>query len=145
MQDLLYIGSVRRAAQQMVTSDESAPRQGFTPLHTAASHSSFQSHLVTADLLEAGAPLEAVDDEGRTPLLVALDRNRKEAIEVLIAAGMHHHIKTLSASVTVPLINLFACHCPCVAALLKICMLKIALKGLPDSLQFLIGHVTPVG
>ena len=72
----------------MVTSDESAPRQGFTPLHTAASHSSFQSHLVTADLLEAGAPLEAVDDEGRTPLLVALDRNRKEAIEVLIAAGM---------------------------------------------------------
>jgi len=61
--------------------------QGFSPLHTAASHSSFQSHLVTADLLEAGAPLEAVDDEGRTPLMVALEGNRKEAIDVLIAGG----------------------------------------------------------
>ncbi|EIE19246.1 hypothetical protein COCSUDRAFT_83594 [Coccomyxa subellipsoidea C-169] len=47
-----------------------------------------QSHLVTADLLEAGAPLEAVDEEGRTPLLAALDGNRKEAIDVLIAAGV---------------------------------------------------------
>lgn len=61
--------------------------QGYTPLHTAASHSSFQSHLVLADLMEAGADLEAVDEEGRTPLLVALDGNRKEAIDVLIAGG----------------------------------------------------------
>lgn len=63
--------------------------QGFTPLHTAASHSSFQAHLVLADLLEGGADMEAQDNEGRTPLLLALEGNRKEAIDVLIATGMH--------------------------------------------------------
>lgn len=61
--------------------------QGFTPLHTAASHSSFQAHLVLVDLLESGAEVEAVDNEGRTPLLLALEGNRKEAIDVLLAAG----------------------------------------------------------
>lgn len=127
----------------MVTSDERAPRQGFTPLHTAASHSSFQSHLVTADLLEAGAPLEAVDDEGRTPLLVALDRNRKEAIEVLIAAGIPPPHKDPQCLCNGSLYQSFACHCPCGVALLKMCIVKIALKGPPNSLQ--IGHVALVG
>jgi ankyrin repeat protein len=40
-----------------------------------------------ADLLEEGADIEAADEEGRTPLLLALESNRKEAIDVLIAAG----------------------------------------------------------
>ena len=40
-----------------------------------------------ADLLEAGADIEAVDEEGRTPLLLALEGNRKETVDVLLKAG----------------------------------------------------------
>ena len=72
---------------ELILTYENTILQGYTLLHTAASHSSFQSHLILADLMKAGAALEAVDDEGRTPLLVALDGNRKEAIDVLIAGG----------------------------------------------------------
>ena len=61
--------------------------QGLTPLHTAAMHSSFQSHLVAAELLAQGADAEAPDGCGRTPLLLALESNRKEAIDALLAAG----------------------------------------------------------
>ena len=39
------------------------------------------------DLLGAGADLEAADLAGRTPLLLALEGNRKDAISALLAAG----------------------------------------------------------
>ena len=61
--------------------------QGFTPLHTAAAHSSQQAAAVMGDLLAAGADLEAPDQAGRTPLLLALEGNRKDAISTLLAAG----------------------------------------------------------
>ena len=61
--------------------------QGFTPLHTAAAHSSHQAAAVLGDLLEAGADVEVPDQAGRTPLLLALEGNRKDAISALLAAG----------------------------------------------------------
>lgn len=64
-----------------------AVHQGFTPLHTAAAHSSQQAAAVMGNLLEAGADLEAPDQAGRTPLLLALEGNRKDAISTLLAAG----------------------------------------------------------
>lgn len=61
--------------------------QGWTPLHVAAGHSSSQAHTIIEDLAQGGADLEATDREGRTPLLFALEGNRKEAIEALLHAG----------------------------------------------------------
>ena len=61
--------------------------QGWTPLHVAAGHSSSQAHIIIDDLAQGGADLEATDREGRTPLLFALEGNRKEAIDALLHAG----------------------------------------------------------
>ena len=61
--------------------------QGWTPLHVAAGHSSSQAHTIIEDLAQGGADLEATDREGRTPLLFALEGNRKEAIDALLHAG----------------------------------------------------------
>ena len=62
--------------------------QGWTPLHVAAGHSSSQAHTIIADLAQGSADLEATDREGRTPLLFALEGNRKEAIDALLHAGV---------------------------------------------------------
>ncbi len=62
--------------------------QEWTPLHVAAGHSSSQAHLIIEDLASGGADLEATDREGRTPLLFALEGNRKDAIDALLTAGM---------------------------------------------------------
>ena len=53
----------------------------------AAGHSSSQAHTIIEDLAQGGADLEATDREGRTPLLFALEGNRKEAIDALLHAG----------------------------------------------------------
>jgi ankyrin repeat protein len=71
--------------------------QGATPLHTAAAHSSFQAHAVVADLLAAGADVEAADGEGRTPLLLALASNRKDAIDALLNAGARRPLHAAEA------------------------------------------------
>lgn len=62
--------------------------QGWTPLHVAAGHSSSQAHTIIGDLAQGGADLEAADREGRTPLLFALEGNRKDAIDALLHAGI---------------------------------------------------------
>ncbi|MGR4894025.1 ankyrin repeat domain-containing protein [Stenotrophomonas sp. LARHCG68] len=53
-------------------------------LHQAATHG--DARQVTA-LLERGAPLEARDGEGRTPLLAAVRQRRADTARVLIHAG----------------------------------------------------------
>jgi ankyrin repeat protein len=53
-------------------------------LHQAATHG--DARQVTA-LLERGAPLEARDGEGRTPLLAAVRQRRADTARVLILAG----------------------------------------------------------
>jgi ankyrin repeat protein len=61
---------------------------GKTPLHLASSHG--HNEVVTA-LLAAGAPVNATDDHGSTPLHCA---TKKEVAEQLLAAGADVHTQT---------------------------------------------------
>ena len=56
-------------------------------MHTAAAHAGSAAGGALRDLLAAGGDLEAADAGGATPLLAALAGNRREAVDVLLAAG----------------------------------------------------------
>lgn len=61
-----------------------ADEVGFTALHLAAN----RTHLaVCRALLRAGAPVDAVDDDGVTPLMGALNSGDRELLDTLVAAG----------------------------------------------------------
>lgn len=58
-----------------------------TPVHLAAAHAGSAAGAALRDLLAAGGALECLDADGATPLLVALRGNRRDAIDILVAAG----------------------------------------------------------
>jgi ankyrin repeat protein/ABC-type amino acid transport substrate-binding protein len=68
-----------------------ADRHGTTALHAAARFSTELSSL----LLEAGAPFDASDSRGRTPLSLALEARNLELVELLLAKGARPNIQTL--------------------------------------------------
>ena len=55
-----------------------------TPLHVAAS----EGHVLTSHILvQAGAELDAIDDEKNTPLMLACDKGRPSIVKYLLASG----------------------------------------------------------
>ncbi len=58
-----------------------------TPVHLAASHAGSAAGAALRDLLAAGGALECLDADGETPLLAALQGNRRDAVDILLAAG----------------------------------------------------------
>ncbi|WP_257454206.1 ankyrin repeat domain-containing protein [Archangium lipolyticum] len=68
-----------------------ASSDGTTALHAAARFSTELSSL----LLEAGAPLDASDSWGKTPLTEALEAGNLEVVELLLARGSQPNIQTL--------------------------------------------------
>ncbi len=65
-------------------SGKGIPRAGWTALHYAAGYGFVE---LIAPLLERGADVNARDDEGRTPLRVAVEEGQEEAAETLRAMG----------------------------------------------------------
>jgi RNA polymerase sigma factor (sigma-70 family) len=60
------------------------PRAGWTALHYAAGYG-FRD--LIEPLLERGAAIDAKDDEGRTPVEIAIDEKQHEAAELLLRRG----------------------------------------------------------
>jgi ankyrin repeat protein len=60
------------------------PRAGWTAIHYAAQYGMLE--LIRA-MIERGASINARDDEGRTPLRVAIDGGQEEAAKLLAAQG----------------------------------------------------------
>jgi hypothetical protein len=64
--------------------DELDPRWGFAPLHAAAW---FDRAALIAPLVERGATVDQPDLEGRTALVLAIDRDARRAVDELLAHG----------------------------------------------------------
>lgn len=60
------------------------PRAGWTALHYAAGYGFVE---LIAPFIESGADLDARDEEGRTPLRVAIEEGQAKAAEILRRAG----------------------------------------------------------
>lgn len=61
-----------------------AEAENGTPLHVAAS----EGHVLTSHILvQAGAELDAIDDEKNTPLMLACDKGRPSIVKYLLASG----------------------------------------------------------
>lgn len=61
------------------------------PLHVAARHS--ERIAVLKHLIALGSPVDALNDEGETPLLVAANLGSAKAMQALIAAGADRSVK----------------------------------------------------
>ena len=59
-------------------------------MHIAAAHAGSAAGSALRALLAAGGDLEAAGAGRATPLLVALAENRREAVDILLAAGAAH-------------------------------------------------------
>uniref|UniRef100_A0A7S3ANI3 JmjC domain-containing protein n=1 Tax=Haptolina ericina TaxID=156174 RepID=A0A7S3ANI3_9EUKA len=64
---------------------------GQQPLHAAASSADAGADECLALLLEGGAPADAADDRGETPLLLAVQSGRAASVRRLIEAGASLH------------------------------------------------------
>ena len=64
-----------------------------TPLHYAV-HLSGRKAENTAALLEAGANVNARDNSGHTPLMLAVKRQNAEVVNILLDAGANAKLKT---------------------------------------------------
>jgi RNA polymerase sigma factor (sigma-70 family) len=62
------------------------PRAGWTALHYCA-HLDFAE--LVESLIERGADINALDDEGKTPLRVALESDQQEVTDLLLNRGAH--------------------------------------------------------
>jgi ankyrin repeat protein len=71
-----------KAGARVITDDERS-----TPLHAALAGDPEAAPRVLRLLLSAGAPVDAKNENGRTPLHEAADRRNVEAVRVLLAAG----------------------------------------------------------
>ncbi len=74
------VAKIKQLAKQGVNLNEQLPTNGDTPMHGAAMRN--QSGAVKA-LVAAGAQKDIKDDEGKTPLELARELNRKDIIPLL--------------------------------------------------------------
>ena len=69
-----------------------AEAEGGNPLHVAAS----EGHVLTAHILvQAGAELDALDDEQNTPLMLACHYGQGEVVKYLLQAGADMTLKVI--------------------------------------------------
>lgn len=81
--------SVTEATVRLLLESGADPNQiarGLMPLHEAVS-GDWGSPTSVRVLLEYGAVVDALDEQGATPLMAAADRGERECIELLLAAG----------------------------------------------------------
>ena len=75
-----------------------AEAEGGNPLHVAAS----EGHVLTAHILvQAGAELDALDDEQNTPLMLACHYGQGEVVKYLLQAGADMTLKVLNHVVVI--------------------------------------------
>jgi ankyrin repeat protein len=78
------------AANALVARGASVQKDGWSPLHYAATGG---SAVIVKLLLSKGAPLEARSPNGSTPLMMAARYGNEEAVDALLAAGADRSLK----------------------------------------------------
>ncbi|CAK9007016.1 DnaJ homolog subfamily C member 21, partial [Durusdinium trenchii] len=108
-----------------------------TPLFWAAFSGSVD---VASQLLDAGADVNAQDDDGLTPLLVAAARDHGDVVRRLVAAGADLHVITKHEGKTSVL------HAAAAAAATEAvaAILEAEPQGLEDVLQLRVNDMTPL-